>query len=272
MSAVQEISKMWVGLESAEVDQIVEALGPGQLVDKLTARPDHQTGAFIKAAEKKVAAHSEDVMIERSGIIERGHFGAWVMTWLWVTESEADLPNVLLTTPIAIDDQRLAEALPSFRTLDIHRTDNRVLAYGEMQGFEWRFETIGLVWMLAAYAQEEKHADWFHIEEWSDGVSACTMTYRDVLTAIVRSLHRMILSQAAYPTPRHPIFWRKYLDLFALDVISEGEATKSLNVSGELLRQKAQPIRRRVKAMRKAGKKVLLVGPGVPRFDIEATD
>jgi hypothetical protein len=263
---------MWVELESAEVDQIVEALGPGRLVEKLTARPHHQTGAFVKAAAKKVAAHSEDVMIERCGIIERGDFGAWVMAWLWVTEKEADVPDVLRTSQMAIEDQRLAEALPSFRTLDIDRADGQVLAHGEMRGFEWHFETIGPVWTLAAYAQEEKHADWFHVEEWRDGVSACTMTYRDVLTAIVRSLRRIVMSQVAHPTPRHPILWRKYLDLYALDVIGEEEAVKWLNVSVELLRQKAQPIRGRVETLRKAGEKVVLVGPGVPRFDIEATD
>lgn len=259
---------MWVELKNAEIDEIVEALGPSRLADKLRERPHHQIGAFVEAAEAKAASSSLDLEVERSAIIEREELGAWVMAWLWVAEKEADVPTRCLTY-LASEDQLLAEALPAFRFLDWEREGETVSARGEMLGFEWEFDTIGPVWTLVAYPYGSDFTDWSHVEEWGGEGAASTISFREALAAIVRSLHQMLLSQVRFPQQTHAILWRRYLDLYALDAISEQRAARVLNVDVQVLRRAAQPIRTHIEAERKAGKRVVLAGPGIPRFDIQ---
>lgn len=262
---------MWVELENAEIDQIVEVLGPGRLADKLRERPHLQTGASVKAAEAKANSFSLDLEIEPSGIIEREELGAWVMTWLWVTEKQADVPARCITY-LGSQDRDLAQALPAFRLLNWEREDETISARGEMLGFEWEFDTIGPVWTLVAYPHGDDYTDWSHVEEWDGEGAASTMSFTDVLAAIVRSLHRMLSNQVWLPQQRHAIFWRRYLDLYAIDAISEQRAACVLNVDVEVLRKKAQPIRIHIEAERKAGKTVVLAGPGIPHFDIDSAE
>lgn len=260
---------MWVELEDAEIDQIAEALGPGRLADKLRGRPHHQTGAFVGAAEAKAASSDLELEVEPSAIIEREELGAWVMAWLWVTEKEADVPTRCIAY-LASEDQHLAKALPAFRLSNWKREGETILARGEMLGFEWEFDTIGPVWTLVAYPCGGDYTDWSHVEEWSGEGAASTMSLGEALAAIVRSLHHMLSSQVRFPQQTYAILWRRYLDLYALDAISEDRAARILNVDVQVLRKNAQPIRAHVEAERKAGKRVVLAGPGIPRFDINS--
>ncbi len=262
---------MWVELSNAEIDLIIDALGEGPLADRLRERPHRHTGAFTRAAEEKAAGNDEKLIIEASGIIERHDFGAYVMTWIWVSDEQAGVPTSFDGFTVSDEIRNLFENLRSFRIFDLDFSTTAIIANGKMDDYEWKFQTAGQVWVLTAFTESGINADWLHIEEWKLGTPSRSMSGSDVLSSIGRALQILATSSSNSRLEHHPLQWRKYLELYALGAVSAEEAVKWLNVTVEALEKKAQPIRERIDENRRNGVRVSFAGPGIPRFDIECT-
>lgn len=169
---------MWVELSNDEIDLVIDALGEGPLADRLRVRPHRQTGAFTKAAEEK-AAGKDELVIETSGIIDRYDFGAYVMSWIWVSDEEAGVPTSFDGFIVTDEIRNLFENLRSFRITDLDFSTTAIIANGKMDNYDWKFETSGQVWILTAFT-ESNAADWLHIEEWKLGTPSRSMTSTDV--------------------------------------------------------------------------------------------
>lgn len=258
---------MWFDLSNAEIDLIRTKLGQGPLVDKLSARPHQQTGVFTRTAEAQAADSDQKLFVDETGIIERHDFGAYVMTWMWVSDEDAHVPTSFEGFTVADELRDLFKNLPSFRITDLDRSPTALIAYGKMDDYEWKFEAAGMVWLLTAFSETGKYADWLHIEEWKNGTPSHTMSGSDTLPCIGRAL-QLLATNISNSRSEHHILWREYLELYAFGAIPAEEAIKWINVPLQVLDSKSQPLRARIDEMRTDGGPVFFAGPGIPRFDI----
>lgn len=91
---------MWVRLESDELDLILSSIPAGPLAEKLRKQPDPDTTAFAGAVST-----DDDLEVDEDTLISRGDEGAFVMSWVWVSNEAAGI-----TTEFSDDDDE-AETL-----------------------------------------------------------------------------------------------------------------------------------------------------------------
>jgi hypothetical protein len=153
---------MWVELESAEIDTIIAAIGNGPIVDKLLARPPLNTGAFVKAAERKADIGLE---IEQVGIIDRGEFGAYVMSWLWVTDAEAGVPTNWKEFGVSSELSEKLRSLDGFGVSKFERNDGMPQVDGVFENYEWSLEISSLSWRVVAANKRGLGPTWTYSEQ-----------------------------------------------------------------------------------------------------------
>jgi len=80
---------MWVRLDKEEIDLILSLIPAGPLADKLRKEPDPDAAAFIAAVDT-----DDDFEVDEDAIVSRGEDdGAFVMSWVWVTNEAAGIPS-----------------------------------------------------------------------------------------------------------------------------------------------------------------------------------
>jgi hypothetical protein len=77
---------MWIRLDDAERTQLLALVPDGPLAEKLREAPDADAGAFMAAVEV-----DDEFEMDGDAIVSRGEKGAFVMTWLWVSNEKAGL-------------------------------------------------------------------------------------------------------------------------------------------------------------------------------------
>lgn len=78
---------MWVRLENEEIDQILSLIPSGPLAEKLRREPDPDAAAFIAAVDI-----DDDLEVDEDAVVSRGEDdGAFVMSWVWVTNEAAGI-------------------------------------------------------------------------------------------------------------------------------------------------------------------------------------
>jgi hypothetical protein len=77
---------MWVRLEADEIELILEHVPAGRLTEKLREAPDQDTGAFVSAVDT-----NDDLEVDGDAVISRGDEGAFVMSWVWVSNEAAGI-------------------------------------------------------------------------------------------------------------------------------------------------------------------------------------
>ncbi|PTV69796.1 hypothetical protein [Agrobacterium pusense] len=77
---------MWVRLESNEIKRILEILPEGRLADKLREPADSDADAFLNAVET-----ADELEVDPDAVVSRGEDGAFVMSWVWVSNEKAGL-------------------------------------------------------------------------------------------------------------------------------------------------------------------------------------
>jgi hypothetical protein len=78
---------MWVRLENDEIDLILSVIPAGGLAERLRSEPDPDTAAFVGAIDT-----NDDLEIDGDTVISRGDEGAFVMSWIWVSNEAAGIP------------------------------------------------------------------------------------------------------------------------------------------------------------------------------------
>ncbi|MFS2150812.1 hypothetical protein [Rhizobium sp. Rhizsp42] len=159
---------MWVNLDNSEVASIVAALGEGTAVDKLLARPHKGTGEFVAAAERKAGAQ---IAVEDDGIIDRCPLGAYVMSWMWVSEQDAGLP--MSYEWLNLPDELVAsmKALDRFRINELNDEGGKT-AWGQFADYEWHFEQTATKWKMSATSYVNGH-EFVHGERMTEEVNSC---------------------------------------------------------------------------------------------------
>ncbi|PZM08840.1 hypothetical protein [Rhizobium tubonense] len=79
---------MWLRLELDEIDLILSYIPEGLLADKLKKEPHADTAAFVRAV-----ATDDDLEVDDDAVISRGDDGAFVMSWSWISNQQAGLPE-----------------------------------------------------------------------------------------------------------------------------------------------------------------------------------
>lgn len=157
---------MWVNLDNSEIASIVAALGEGTAVDKLLARPHAGTGEFVAAAERKAG---EQITVEDDGIIDRWPLGAYVMSWMWVSEKEAKLPMSYEWLNPGDELVSPMRALDRFRINKLDYGDDSTTVSGEFADYLWHFEQTTTNWKLSATAYLTGH-EFAHGERMAEGL------------------------------------------------------------------------------------------------------
>ena len=176
---------MWVELATAEIDTIISALGDGIIVDKLLARPPLTTGAFVDAAERKA---EQGIVVENCGIIDRGDFGAYVLSWLWVTDAEAKVPTKWEEFGASPQLCKTLHALDGFGVTRFKCKGFLPLADGVFSNYDWSLEVYGQSWRLVAIAKWGGHPDWTYSEQRADSKHGHGMKIAEALILIERAL------------------------------------------------------------------------------------
>lgn len=89
---------MWVRLEKSEIEQILQHVPEGSLLEKLRAPVDPNTSAFLNAVDT-----DDDLEVDEDAVISRGDDGAFVMSWSWVSNEKAGLePELALDKDSAL--------------------------------------------------------------------------------------------------------------------------------------------------------------------------
>ena len=89
---------MWINLNDPEIQLIKDALTPfggdagkRQLFERIESRKDAPDDAKYRAAAKKKARNGE-LGIDNDAVVSKGGDpGAYVMSWIWVYDSEAGI-------------------------------------------------------------------------------------------------------------------------------------------------------------------------------------
>jgi len=254
---------MWIDLDDAEIGKIIEAVGSGSVVDKLSRRPHRLTGTFTAAAETKAKELGENLVVEEAGIIDRGNFGAYVMAWLWVTDKEANVPISFEDIDVSRETRKMADQLSSFRVLENRSNPDQVHYVGEMNGYEWHFVTMGTVWMLSASDKISARGGWLHIEEWRPGKAANLMNVDSIYSSIVKSLHGLVINGIKSWTAFQPLVWRKHLELYAFGAMTLERASALMDVDGDVLKAKAASVKEQIEESRRNGVAASFAGPVV---------
>lgn len=82
---------MWVRLEKSEIEQILQHVPEGSLLEKLRAPVDPDASAFLNAVDT-----DDELEVDEDAVISRGDDGAFVMSWSWVSNEQAGLEPELL--------------------------------------------------------------------------------------------------------------------------------------------------------------------------------
>lgn len=160
---------MWVNLDNSEIASIVAALGEGAAVDKLLARPHAGTGEFVAAAERKA---TEEIFVEGDGIVDRRPLGAYVMTWMWVSEQDAGLPMSYEWLNLPDDLVASMKALDRFRIKEFDDKGESKTAWGQFADYEWHFEQTPTKWKVSATSYVTGH-EFVHGERMTVEVNSC---------------------------------------------------------------------------------------------------
>lgn len=149
---------MLVDLSEKEVQEIVKLVGPGEIFDKLTAKPHPDTELFRHVA----GFHDDYTHIPFDAVVDRTRNGAYVQAWLWVYNEKAGFTKLTDFSDYGISEQT-RERLNDLREFNVDDTgDLDVVEGGTVDGREWTLELEDGVWTIRIAANEKSGADWRH--------------------------------------------------------------------------------------------------------------
>jgi hypothetical protein len=198
---------MWVELTDAEVATILAAVQDHSVVNKLCARPDQGTGAFVKAAERD---DLPNVYVDDFGVVQRGEFGAYVMCWRWITEKEAGLPTAYEPLGISAEVAHRLKAFEDFQLGSINRVDERLEADGRYQKFTWHFQHLSSHWRIVFQDPEQNRHDWMYSGQWSDDD---TLHPDLMMSLIIRGIEKFT-ERGPDPAVKEQLPWRMHLESY----------------------------------------------------------
>lgn len=77
---------MWIRLTDDEIAEILKSIPDGELAMKLRDPPDPESIAFAGAVRQ-----SDELEVDPDAVVSRGEDGAFVMSWVWVSNEEAGI-------------------------------------------------------------------------------------------------------------------------------------------------------------------------------------
>lgn len=79
---------MWIRLDEAEIQEILQSIRAGPLANKFREPADPDASVFIAAV-----ATNDELEVDEDTVVSRGDDGAFVMSWTWVSNADAGFNN-----------------------------------------------------------------------------------------------------------------------------------------------------------------------------------